>query len=957
MKTSLIFFKIVKLLYIIIAVFLIEKQTSAQNISSLGSPHIQNYTKSQYKGGNQNWGITQGSDGIIYTANNKGLLTFDGAYWNIYPLDNYNYVRSVAVGPKGNIYIGGKEEFGYFSKIDGKLVYRNLSKLVAPELLENDEIWKIYFLNNDVIFQSFSKCYIYKNNKIEILHGEGEPFLFAHQVGKNFWVEKIPSGLHKLTNNTFEKLKDTISNVLTILPYDNNQFLVGTAKKGLYSLNNNGQINKWKPNSSITKLLEEAQINNGIVLPNNRYALGTIKNGIFIIDKEGNLLYHLHRRNGLQNNTILSMTLDKQGNIWAGLDNGIDRIEVNSPFYYLKNIYGELGTVYAIKIFNKHIYLGTNQGLFYSKLPQSHELRDLNLNFIPGSHGQVWTLDVINNQLVCGHNEGTFLVVDNKIKKISNYTGGWVNKPIKENLNFFIQGNYTGLALFKDTKIWSLDRKYHEPNKAVVDLIQKSNNRFWVIINKEIQLVEFSDNFTKIKLIKSYSFAKDFPNIQRLTCKIIEGNLLFLSNKGMFIFDDVLSKFKPYKDLNNQLGSFATSGRVKNIDGNRYIFASDGRFAHVIFNNGVISVDSNSFTILENSVMKNYEVIEPFGQSILFGLDNGIAIYDSTIYRNHRISSPTIKGFYEINTPNDTIHDIKSQIEIPYEKNSIRILFSSHWYTSGSIKYQYMLEGDKNEWSLLSELPYVDFTNLSYGKYKFKVRAVLDNTISEASTFEFRIKAPWYLSWLAIVFYIVVFVILTYILKRLYDRRITSDKLKIQQEFNRKQEELLRKETEQNEKKLMALKNDQLSQELELKSRELANAATNIQYKNELLNNLNEELLKLKDKDGKALSNDQLQRINKLINNAKNDERDWDLFEKSFNESHENFFKKLKSSYPSLSPNDLKLCAYLRLNMSSKDIASLISISIRGVEIRRYRLRKKFNLPSEKNLNEFLIEL
>jgi len=87
------------------------------------------------------------------------------------------------------------------------------------------------------------------------------------------------------------------------------------------------------------------------------------------------------------------------------------------------------------------------------------------------------------------------------------------------------------------------------------------------------------------------------------------------------------------------------------------------------------------------------------------------------------------------------------------------------------------------------------------------------------------------------------------------------------------------------------------------------------------------------------------------------DERDWNLFESSFNEAHESFFKKLKVHHPDLVPNDLKLCAYLRMNMNSKEMASLLNISLRGVEIRRYRLRKKLNLEHDKNLVEFLMEL
>ena len=100
-----------------------------------------------------------------------------------------------------------------------------------------------------------------------------------------------------------------------------------------------------------------------------------------------------------------------------------------------------------------------------------------------------------------------------------------------------------------------------------------------------------------------------------------------------------------------------------------------------------------------------------------------------------------------------------------------------------------------------------------------------------------------------------------------------------------------------------------------------------------------------------------MRRIQKVIDEGMNDERDWNVFESSFNEAHENFFKKLKSGHPDLVPNDLKLCAYLRMNMSSKEMASLLNISLRGVEIRRYRLRKKLNLEHDKNLVEFLIEL
>ena len=167
----------------------------------------------------------------------------------------------------------------------------------------------------------------------------------------------------------------------------------------------------------------------------------------------------------------------------------------------------------------------------------------------------------------------------------------------------------------------------------------------------------------------------------------------------------------------------------------------------------------------------------------------------------------------------------------------------------------------------------------------------------------------------------------------------------------------MKQEAEVNEKQIIKLQTEKLQAELASKNRELANSAMTLVYKNELLQKLSDEITKLKDENGKKLSDDQTKKIQKVINDGMNDERDWHLFENSFNEAHESFFKKLKAQHPDLVPNDLKLCAYLRMNMSSKEMSSLLNISLRGVEIRRYRLRKKLEVPHDKNLTEFLMEL
>lgn len=928
-----------------------------QSISSIGSPHVQNYTKSQYKAGNQNWSIDQDEQGVIYTANSEGILTYDGSYWEIYPLKNKAGARSVRIAGE-KIYAGGKEEFGYFEKKNGRLQYRSLTGLVAPDVLQNDEIWKILVAGDSVIFQSFSKFYLLHQNKITTHYGNGEPFLFAHQSDQGIWIERIPGGLSLWGSTGFTALESRLTNVLALLPFSPTEMLVGTAKDGLFILHENGKATPWEVNPLLNQLLKEAQINNGIRIDTHTFAFGTIKNGIFIVDKTGKILQHIHKRNGLQNNTVLSMVLDKQGNIWAGLDNGIDRIEIHSPFYYYKDIFGELGTVYAIKIFQGHIYLGTNQGLFYSPWTTKNHLQQIQFEFIPHSQGQAWSLEIFNNQLICGHNDGTFLVYKNRLERISNWTGGWQNMQLESNPSFFLQGNYTGLALFEDQQGWQLNHKFKQPKQAVLKIYPWESNSFWAVLNKDIQLLDLSTSPPSLKVLQSFSFADDFPNIRRITPSSIRGNTVFATDKGIFTYDKMLRKFNIYEDLNTSLGSFAHAANIKERDDSTYIFINDGRFALVSWRNNSLHVDSVTFNTLENTVMKKYENVEFAADRFLFALDNGFVAYNPHFKQHAAIAKPLIKGLQDISTmSSDSVQYLDIKKSIPYDQHNIRVLFSSPWYSSTGIKYQYQLEGHHNKWSKPSEIPYIDFTNLAWGSYTFHVRAIATNgKVSDISQLTFTIKPPFYLQWPALLLYFVLSVWCFIFIRRRIIEKIKQDKLQLRHKLRRRQEELLRREAEQNEKKLMQLKNEQLEQELEQKNRELANVATNIVYKNELLNKLQEELFNVKDKQGNKLSGDQLQKINKLMDNARSDERDWDIFEKSFNESHENFFKKLKGDYPSLSPNDLKLCAYLRLNMSSKDIASLLNITTRGVEIRRYRLRKKFGLPTEKNLTEFLLE-
>ncbi|MDG1659952.1 MAG: LuxR C-terminal-related transcriptional regulator, partial [Winogradskyella sp.] len=199
---------------------------------------------------------------------------------------------------------------------------------------------------------------------------------------------------------------------------------------------------------------------------------------------------------------------------------------------------------------------------------------------------------------------------------------------------------------------------------------------------------------------------------------------------------------------------------------------------------------------------------------------------------------------------------------------------------------------------------------------------------------------------LAIVSYLLLFIVITSIIQyinRLYYRRQKKSLL------SAKEKEFEIKELE-NQKQIMEFKNKSLQQDIDNKNRELGLSTMTLIRKNEFLGALKKELNALEK--GKELD-----RIIKIIDRNINNTEDWKFFEEAFNNADKDFLKKIKKKHTVLTPNDLKLCAYLRLNLSSKEIAPLLNISHRSVEVKRYRLRKKMELPHEASLTNYILEI
>lgn len=956
----------------LLCTILLSITVKAGYIKSAGIPYVQNFPKSIYLSGNQNWAIAKDKKGIMYFGNAQGLLTYDGKYWQQYVMPNRQIVRAVATGSDGMIYTGSFGEFGYWSQKNKQLNYTSLTSLVPKTHPITDEIWKIFTEGKRVIFQSFSSIYIYQDHKITILKSPGT-FLFLQHVGNRFFIEVLNKGLFELKGNSLVALPHTGSvapaNILTILPYKNGGLLIGTSKDGLY-LYDGSAFSQF--NTPANTFLKTYQLNNGALINHKYYAFGTILNGLILIDENGNIVQQINKTGGLQNNTVLSLFSDEEQNLWAGLDNGIDRVELNSSLYFYLDKAGQFGTVYSSLIYKNNIYLGTNQGLYYSPWVTGNENRINTFDFklIPNSQGQVWDLSLIDDQLLCGHNEGTFRVNGDQLEKISGMSGGWTIKKMNNNPDELIQGTYNGLVLFKKdgNGLWKFYKKIENFVQPSRNVEQDSRGDIWVShAYKGLYKLTLSNDFEKVVKTTQYNETNGLSSDFNINIFKLENRLVFSSNTGFMLYDEISNRFSPYKELNQALGSFSTSNKIISAGAKKYWFINHGKTALVDFKEpGKLIIDSNRLSLLDGRMVQYYENISQISNNMyLVSVDDGFVIYDAEgikpVERKNELPEVLIRKVEDVT---DTYHILSengnsgSEIEIPYNRNNLRISYALPYYRQAKIKFQFYLEGYSNQWSEWSSSTQKDFTNLPKGKYRFLVRAkVNDVLISKTSVFEFTVLPPFYGSNWAIAVYILLILFVLYRAKIQYEHKLLHDRQKILTKVELEKEIFLKRETEATEKQIIKIQTEKLQAELNSKNRELANSAMSLVYKNELLQKLSEEVIKLKDENGKKIEEVSLRKIHKIIDEGMNDERDWSLFENSFNEAHGSFFKKLKANHPDLVPNDLKLCAYLHMNMSSKEMASLLNISLRGVEIRRYRLRKKLNIPHDKNLAEFFMEL
>lgn len=958
---------------LLLAVFFLFFFLPVFSQDQLGTPQIANYSNEQYNAGIQNWCIKQDRHGNLFVGNNEGLLYFNGSYWDLLKLPNNTSVRSIGLDSKNRIYVGGQDELGYFfPDAQGVLKYTSLVPLVAAKFRKFADVWDISVINDEVFFRSKNVILHYKDGLVNAYKPKIS-WEFLGQANNHIYAHALYGGLLIYDNEVWKPVcSNPVLNqsaVTGILPYSKDTLMVSTLKSGVFLLYKNQLMPK---KTVLDSAFKNERIYLSIALDKERYAVGTTAGGVYIINKQGKLLQKYNYATGLQNNNVRGILLDEDRNMWLALDDGISYVAINSA---VKNIFPDQNkqiTSYAFRRFNGSLYIGTSNGLYYT--PLEPDLIDLSISSrkfheVKNTEGQVWNLDEINNELLMGHEDGTFLVKNGMANKIVATPGTWTFQPMS---NIFpatqvLAGTYLGLQTLNFSNGVFLNAGtvlgLNESLRFVV--LDNSSNVWSSHPYHGIYRMELYPDLKRIRKTTLFTEKDGLPSTLYNYVYRIKNRVLVATLSGIYEFDTKTNRFAPFGLLKNALKGIAVQYLKEDEDGNIW-FISDKKVSVIDFSR---HSGQNAYTIvhlpeMDGKVVGGFECVYTLNRNnILIGANKGAYHVNYEQYLKNiikpRVSIGVVKligtrdsvAFGGYFTKKGLLSDSQDLTQIPNFSNgfnSIHFEFTSTLFEhKKNIGFCYQLVGFDKEWSVWTNKTEKDYTNLPAGKYTFKVKARtnVDNESSVIS-YTFEILPAWYNTvWMKLVYIFLVVL--------LFRGIVNWQKRKHSSERNRLSY-LHQLELDRTEKEIVRLKNEKLEADVNYKNKELSTMTMHLVQRNKLLARIKEVISLIIKSDDIPDGSGSLRHLVRLIRDVEKGDHELDQLTMHFNNVNNEFFNKLKDRYPDLSPNDLKFCAYLRMNLSSKEMAQLMHVTIKAIEVGRYRLRKKLSLQPDINLYEFL---
>lgn len=896
----------------------------------------------------QVWDITaDGGDGCrIFFATNDGLCVYDGIRWSNYRPEGNSVLRALRYDVEtGRLYTAGVNEFGYWVRDDyGRLAYTSLYR--NPEFRSrSNDFWRIALETHSgrVYFQCREKICIYDllSGSIRELQPQ-DAFRYMYEVGGHIYFQDGATLCRLGDDLSREAVCNVPSRIINLVPGRNGELLAAVEHAGMFSIDNEGRVAPL--NAATNALLADAKIMCCRRYNNELLLVGTTRQGLFLINNDGSADHSIPYGRQLDNSTILSAAADERGNIWLGLDSGVASIDNSTKDYYFTDT--RLGQVHGVLgLDDGRMLVGSNKGLFLLDNGGS-------LSLIPGSTGSVWELDKIDGLIYVLHDLGLFRLTEGlQLTPVVTGSGVYSLRRCRNDRRFYIMSTYSGISLLRYTD------EGLQPISRIADYSGFTRNiridekdRIWVTV-LGVGFVRLTLSEDKCRVIEARNYDLAAGQDKDVFSTRIDQELILCCDDRAYRIDYVTDSLVRAPGAEQILGLCGRGG-VKSI------VQQDNRFWYVAADGtGYVERTGNSLSrcagILEQATKERISSeFRAIGTAEAIGFRNGIGFS----YGGSAPMLPIEIGMVAAQGPNKTCyHRLGDPVfEIPASMNTLRI-----WpiRLPPGRQIEYRIASLAPDWQIVRIDEYLQVPALPHGRHLVELRAPGAADPSDIRQVEVWVRPPWYISWPMILLYVLVVALLLAGVRSYYIRKnrlAQEEVLRREKERRKKELEQLERENLLKEKRISELEREKLKIDLRNKDKRLANITMNSIRRNNMLNELKSEVSELMTVEGPGRIKAIVGRIIRQINTQLKDDSDWQLSENYFNTIYDGLLDRLRANYPSLSQTDLRLCVYIKLNLSTKETAELMNISPRSVEMARYRLRKKLGLGSNDNIGSIL---
>ncbi|EAY24394.1 Two component regulator three Y motif family [Microscilla marina ATCC 23134] len=818
-------------------------------------PYVTKHLPKHYGGGGQSWRATQGKQGLIYIADNVGVLQYDGVQWHKFSL-NINEQATAVRSHNDTLFVGTHNGIGYlgYDSTRKNRRYVSLMHLIPPKQRKNGRVDDILPLDKGVAFMNSrgfvwvyqqGKC-TYVNYQDLAMYDQGQPTLLAKSPKRWLYFNQhlyvvVGQSLFVWNGAKFTKTDELqgfkyLANIAIIKNYRKDTLLAYDHKirqmRWLYL-----QKGKFKATKVFQTQLDTMFAKKHLkdrhfkVLESGMIALSDYHN-LRVLDKNGQIQRMIKARQDIPTISIYSFMEDKQGNLWTMGEQGIGQVHNQSPCSFWDTRHGVSSeTTFSVIYDHQTLYVGTSKKLlhlnkqgYFEKIKEVADRRGWVSGFLK-HQGQLYAVGL----------EDVYEVHNGQVKPLVKQFQATTLTAFKSDSSKLLLGTYQqGLFLMTHKQErWTKQKvKGYKISPRIYTIKEGKDESLWTV-DTRFGVFRVWLNAAKDSVIKQvhYTTQDGLPsNALNFVFQLRNGQLVFGTSSGIYAFDQAKEYFYPHPVLNPYVKGKQVYHLYETQQGHIFVQMEDESTIELVMlkmteNKGYAFVKKTFMDVQISSDKEYLTIAEKDGQYVI-NKGTSLVVYNASWPTQQALAYPAIIRKVTIN--NDSLlfneNNLRA-VSLHYEFNTLRFDYVALFYAySHKNQYQFRLKGFQDKWSSWSRERHANFTNLPEGKYLFEVRAKnVYGDLSQTARFSFQIEPPWYRTWWAYVLYVSSTILLMLVVLRLNSRRLIKQKERLEHKvqertiaLRQKQEKVSQQNEElQQQQEEISMQNKELQQQQE----------------------------------------------------------------------------------------------------------------------------------------------